>query len=66
VAGQQEVNQRRDDQAEHHGDGEAANDGDRKRLQHLRACAERKGQRQHAANAATAVMTIGRRRRWAA
>ena len=47
---EQEVDQRRDDEAEHHGDGEAADDGDGQRLQHLRACAERKGQRQHAAD----------------
>jgi len=47
VAGEQEIDDRCHDQAEQHGHGESADDGDGQRLQHLRAGAEREGQRQH-------------------
>ena len=47
---EQEVDQRRDDERENHGDGEAADDSDGQRLQHLRAGAESEGQRQHPAD----------------
>ena len=66
AAREEVVNERGDDEAGRTIEIEAADNGDGERLKHLRAGAERKGQRHMPQTAARAVITMGRRRRCAA